>query len=157
MGRTHPLLRLALFVAVAFGVFGMHTFGHPAGPDAAHASAAHGSTGHGVGAAHEIAAAPGVAHEPDGSPGHRDGAHAFTVCLAVLGGALVLGVLAPGRRHTDWPLVPDEPPGPGPTPPDHRAATASRNGPADVRRARSGVSPGPDDSVPEHLTTRTTY
>ncbi|MEU4660951.1 DUF6153 family protein [Micromonospora chalcea] len=99
MGRTHPLLRLALFVAVAFGVFGMHTFGHPAGPDAAHASAAHGSTGHGVGAAHEIAAAPDAAHGPDGSPGHRDGAHAFTVCLAVLGGALVLGVLALLRRR----------------------------------------------------------
>ncbi|MEE3920861.1 hypothetical protein V2I01_29875 [Micromonospora sp. BRA006-A] len=39
MGRAHPLLRLALFVAVTFGVFGMHTFGHPAGTDAAHASA----------------------------------------------------------------------------------------------------------------------
>ncbi|MEU4636197.1 DUF6153 family protein [Micromonospora chalcea] len=99
MGRTHPLLRLALFVAVAFGVFGMHTFGHPAGPDAAHASAAHGSTGHDAGAAHEIAAAPDAAHGPDGSPGHRDGTHAFTVCLAVLGGALVLGVLALLRRR----------------------------------------------------------
>ncbi|MEU4789359.1 DUF6153 family protein [Micromonospora tulbaghiae] len=95
MARSHPLLRLALLVAVTFGVFGMHTFGHPAGPDAAHASAAHGSAGH------EIASAPAAAHGEDGPPGHRDGAHAFTVCLAVLGGALVLGALSllRGRRR----------------------------------------------------------
>ncbi|MFJ1538883.1 DUF6153 family protein [Micromonospora chalcea] len=93
MGRAHPLLRLALFVAVAFGVFGMHTFGHPAGQDAAHASAAHAGTGH------EIAAEPDAAHGDGGSPGHRDGLHAFTVCLAVLGGALILGVLALLRRR----------------------------------------------------------
>ncbi|MEU8072409.1 MULTISPECIES: DUF6153 family protein [unclassified Micromonospora] len=87
MGRAHPLLRLALFVAVTFGVFGMHTFGHPAGLDAAHASAVHGSTGH-------AATAPDAAHGDDGSPGHREGTHVFTVCLAVLGGALVLGAMS---------------------------------------------------------------
>ncbi|RLQ04378.1 hypothetical protein EAD96_15260 [Micromonospora sp. BL1] len=104
MGRAHPLLRSALFVAVAFGVFGMHTFGHPAGPDAAHASAVHASaahagTGHAVGTGHEIAAEPDAAPGDGGSPGHRDGLHAFTVCLAVLGGALILGVLALLRRR----------------------------------------------------------
>ncbi|MFI7246838.1 DUF6153 family protein [Micromonospora chalcea] len=99
MGRAHPLLRLALFVAVAFGVFGMHTFGHPAGPDTAHASAAHAGTGHAAGTGHDIAAEPDAAHGEGGSPGHRDGLHAFTVCLAVLGGALILGVLALLRRR----------------------------------------------------------
>ncbi|MEU8368079.1 hypothetical protein [Micromonospora tulbaghiae] len=138
MGRAHPLLRSALFVAVAFGVFGMHTFGHPAGPDAAHASAAHASAAHasaahaGTGhasaahagiahAADEIAAAPGVVHGEDGSPGHRDGLHAFTVCLAVLGGVLVLGVLSllcRPRPATGTPTGPrSRGPGPGRGPP----------------------------------------
>ncbi|MCO1617926.1 DUF6153 family protein [Micromonospora sp. CPM1] len=128
MGRAHPLLRSALFVAVAFGVFGMHTFGHPAGPDAAHASAAHAGTGHAsaahAGIAHaadEIAAAPGVVHGEDGSPGHRDGLHAFTVCLAVLGGVLVLGALSllcRPRRATGTPTGPrSRGPGPGRGPP----------------------------------------
>ncbi|MFF0659171.1 hypothetical protein [Micromonospora tulbaghiae] len=95
MGRSHPLLRLALFVAVTFGVFGMHTFGHPTGPEAAHASAAHGE---------------------DGSPGHGEGMHAFTVCLAVLGGALVLSALSllcRPRRGTGTPAGPRSR-GPGP-------------------------------------------
>ncbi|MBQ1041588.1 hypothetical protein KBX03_03620 [Micromonospora sp. C72] len=96
MGRSHPLLRLALFVAVTLGVFGMHTFGHPTGPDAAHASTAHAAHASTV---HEIAAEPDAAHGEGGSPGHRDGLHAFTVCLAVLGGALVLGVLSLLRRR----------------------------------------------------------
>ncbi|MEU2703914.1 MULTISPECIES: DUF6153 family protein [Micromonospora] len=82
-------LRLALLVAVTLGVFGMHTLGHPGEPGAAHASTAHRS-----------AAAPAAEHGPDGSPGHRGGEHAFTVCLAVLGGALILGVLSLLRsRH----------------------------------------------------------
>lgn len=86
-----PLLRLALLVAVTLGVFGMHTLGHPGGPGASHA--AHAS------ATHEIATAPAAAHDADGTPGHRDGVHAFTVCLAVLGGALVLGALSLVRRR----------------------------------------------------------
>ncbi|MEU5826773.1 DUF6153 family protein [Micromonospora tulbaghiae] len=118
MGRAHPLLRSALFVAVAFGVFGMHTFGHPAGPDAAHANVAHAGVAH---AADEIAAAPGVVHGDGGSPGHRDGLHAFTVCLAVLGGALILGVLSllcRPRRATGTPTGPrSRGPGPGRGPP----------------------------------------
>ncbi|MFI7307263.1 DUF6153 family protein [Micromonospora aurantiaca] len=109
MGQAHPLLRLALFVAVTLGVFGMHTFGHPAGPDAAHASAVHGSTGHAADAAREIAAAPDAAHGDDSSPGRHDGTHVFTVCLAVLGGALALGALAllwRPRRGTGTPTGP---------------------------------------------------
>ncbi|MGV9766229.1 MULTISPECIES: DUF6153 family protein [Micromonospora] len=115
MGRSHPLLRLALFVAVTFGVFGMHTFGHPTGPEAAHASAAHGSTAD-AGTAHESAAAPDAAHGEDGSPGHGEGMHAFTVCLAVLGGALVLSALSllcRPRRGTGTPAGPRSR-GPGP-------------------------------------------
>lgn len=103
MGRAHPLLRLALFVAVTFGVFGMHTFGHPAGPDAAHASAVHGSTGH-------------AAHGDDGPPGHSDGTHVFTVCLAVLGGALVLGALSLLWRPRRGPGTPAGPRSRGPGP-----------------------------------------
>lgn len=123
MGRAHPLLRLALFVAVTFGVFGMHTFGHPAGPDPAHASAAHGGMTHAAdaGTADEIAAAADAAHGEDGSPGHRDGMHAFTVCLAVLGGVLVLGALSllcRTRRGTGTPTGPrSRGPGPGRGPP----------------------------------------
>ncbi|MCZ7429994.1 DUF6153 family protein [Micromonospora sp. WMMA1949] len=114
MGRAHPLLRLALFVAVTFGVFGMHTFGHPAGPDAAHASAVH--AGHAADVGREIAAAPDAAHGDDGPAGHRDGTHVFTVCLAVLGGALVLGALSllwRPRRGTGTPTGPRSR-GPGP-------------------------------------------
>ncbi|MEV4816114.1 DUF6153 family protein [Micromonospora tulbaghiae] len=112
MGRAHPLLRLALFVAVTFGVFGMHTFGHPTGPDPAHANVAHVGVAHVAGTADEIAAA----HGEDGSPGHQDGMHAFTVCLAVLGGVLVLGALSllcRPRRGTGTPTGPRSR-GPGP-------------------------------------------
>ncbi|MEH0821909.1 MULTISPECIES: DUF6153 family protein [Micromonospora] len=135
MGRAHPLLRLALLVAVTFGVFGMHTFGHPAGPDATQASAAHVGVAHAAGTADEIAAAPGAAHGEDDSPGHRDGMHAFTVCLAVLGGVLVLGALSllcRPRRGTGTPTGPRSR-GPGPRGPPRppiglrlRAATVLR-------------------------------
>ncbi|MET7835811.1 DUF6153 family protein [Micromonospora sediminicola] len=81
---SHPLLRLALLVAVTLGVFGMHTLGHPAEAGAGALHAGHAST------VHASVTAPAA----DGSPGHHDGMHAFTVCLAVLGGAMVLGALS---------------------------------------------------------------
>lgn len=96
------LLRLVLLVALTFGVFGMHTFGHPsdlASPGAGHMTAA----------ADKIENMPAAAKGHHGSHGHSDGLHAFTVCLAVLGGVLVLSSLSLLRQRR-WDLgVPARP------------------------------------------------
>ncbi|MGW9193621.1 DUF6153 family protein [Micromonospora chersina] len=81
-----------LLVALTFGVFGMHTFGHPSDLPAPRA-------GHMTAAAHKIENTPAAAHGHHGSHGHSDGHHAFTVCLAVLGGVLVLGSLSLLRQR----------------------------------------------------------
>jgi hypothetical protein len=104
--RRQTLLRLTLLVALAFGVFGMHTFGHP--PDLEHPAVGHGTT-----AGHMIEPVPAPAQGHDGSHGHGDDLHAFTVCLAVLGAVLVLiSVVLLRRRRRDlampagvWPWV----------------------------------------------------
>ncbi|MFF4894426.1 DUF6153 family protein [Micromonospora chersina] len=90
--RRQTLLRLMLLVALTFGVFGMHTFGHPSDLPAPGA-------GHMTAAAHEIENMPAAAHGLHGTHGHSDGLHAFTVCLAVLGGVLVLGSLSLLRQR----------------------------------------------------------
>ncbi|SCL56155.1 hypothetical protein GA0070603_2151 [Micromonospora chersina] len=92
--RRQTLSRLMLLVALTFGVFGMHTFGHPSDLPAPGA-------GHMTPAAQKIEHLPAAAHGHGhhGSHGHSDGLHAFTVCLAVLGGVLVLSSLSLLRQR----------------------------------------------------------
>ncbi|WP_425834619.1 DUF6153 family protein [Streptomyces fractus] len=78
--------RLLLFAALLLGIVGMHTLGHPSGPEAdaapmsmSAAAPAHGTPPHAP-AAHE--------HAPD-SPGHG-GMDSMNVCLAVLGSFTLL-------------------------------------------------------------------
>ncbi|GGR98927.1 hypothetical protein GCM10010169_49420 [Micromonospora fulviviridis] len=94
--RRQTLLRLVLLVALTFGVFGMHTFGHPS-------DLVSPGVGHMTSAVHTIEDAPAPAQGHHGSHGRKDGLHAFTVCLAVLGGVLVLGSLSL-LRHRRWDL-----------------------------------------------------
>ncbi|WP_435585937.1 DUF6153 family protein [Micromonospora aurantiaca (nom. illeg.)] len=94
--RRQTLLRLMLLVALTLGVFGMHTFGHPS--DLASPSA-----GHMTATAHKIENMPSAAQGHHGSHGRSDGLHAFTVCLAVLGGVLVLSSLSLLRQRR-WDL-----------------------------------------------------
>ncbi|WP_231935145.1 DUF6153 family protein [Micromonospora viridifaciens] len=96
--RRQMLLRLMLLVVLTFGVFGMHTFGHP--PDLGRSAA-----GHMTAAAHEIDPVPVPEQGHDGSHGQGDSLDAFSVCLAVLGTALVLISLAMLRqRRWDLPM-----------------------------------------------------
>jgi hypothetical protein len=95
--RRQTLLRLMLLVALTFGVFGMHTFGHP--PDLGRSAAGHMTT-----TAHKIEPAPAPEQGHDGSHGHGNGLHAFTVCLAVLGTVLVLISLSMLRQRR-WDLA----------------------------------------------------
>ncbi|RZU76337.1 DUF2946 family protein [Micromonospora kangleipakensis] len=95
--RRQTLLRLVLLVALAFGVFGMHTFGHP--PDLGSSGGGYMTT-----AAHKIETVPAAEQGHDGSHGHSDGLHAITVCLAVLGGVLVLSSLS-ALRQRQWDLA----------------------------------------------------
>ncbi|MGC4885645.1 DUF6153 family protein [Micromonospora sp. DT227] len=92
--RRPPLLRLVLLVALAFGVFGMHTFGHPPDPAAA-------GTGHTATAAHQSSTGSTAEQGHGGSHGHDDGVHPFAVCLAVLGSVLLLSFL-PTLRQRRW-------------------------------------------------------
>ncbi|MFG2058736.1 DUF6153 family protein [Micromonospora sp. NPDC048930] len=94
--RRQTLLRLVLLVALTFGVFGMHTFGHP--PDLGSSSAGHMTT-----AVHKVETVPSTEQGHHGSHGHGDGLHAFTVCLAVLGSVLVLSSLSVLRQRR-WDL-----------------------------------------------------
>ncbi|MEU2616090.1 DUF6153 family protein [Micromonospora sp. NPDC007271] len=95
--RRQRLLRVVLLVALAFGVFGMHTFGHP--PDLRCSVAGDMAT-----AAHEIDHVSAPEQGRDSSHGYGDDLHAFTVCLAVLGAALVLISLTMLRQRR-WNLA----------------------------------------------------
>lgn len=90
--RRQTLPRLVLLVALAFGILGMHTFGHPP-------SLGSTDVGHMRAAAHEIDALPAALQGHDGS--HRGSLHASTVCMAMVGGVLAL-TSASVRRQRRW-------------------------------------------------------
>ncbi|WP_367137208.1 MULTISPECIES: DUF6153 family protein [Streptomyces] len=89
--------RLLLLSALLLGIVTMHTLGHPTGhAGTGHAGSEHASTGHKAGAhaAAEVHAqqvhSPGpTAHDPLSAPGMDP----MSVCLAVLGAALLALVL----------------------------------------------------------------
>ena len=102
-GRRVSLPRVVLLVLLAFGVAGMHTLGHD---DGGHAASAHPSAASGA-----VPAMPAFAIAerdsardlvpPAGAPSSGGGVdlNLFSVCLAVLGGfILLLGVTLRGTR-----------------------------------------------------------
>ncbi|WP_420033319.1 DUF6153 family protein [Streptomyces sp. cg28] len=85
---VRPGGRLLLFVALLFGIVGMHTLGHPTG----HARE------HGMMPAHSTAAPAAVHAAPVAAGGHEmpgdGGMDPLSVCLAVLGSFTLLLLLA---------------------------------------------------------------
>ncbi|MFE9692322.1 hypothetical protein [Micromonospora sp. NPDC005806] len=89
----HSPLRLMLLIALAFGVLGMHAFGHH--PDFTDAGVENTMTD-----LHHTSVAPiEKQNHGGGSDGHGHGVDVFTVCLAVLGAGVVLASLSMLRRR----------------------------------------------------------
>ncbi|MBO1333239.1 DUF6153 family protein [Streptomyces sp. VRA16 Mangrove soil] len=92
-GRT-DLGQLLLFVALLFGIVGMHTLGHPTG----HGSMA-GQAAHSAHSAHAMPSAPVPAHASSPAAVHEHrmpgdgGMDPLGVCLAVLGSFTLLLLL----------------------------------------------------------------
>ena len=121
--RQLGLPQLMLLVLLAFGVAGMHTFGHQLGvADGSPSAIEHAS--HGMALVHDGLVESTPVQLADSSTDHGMDLHVFTVCLAVLGAVAVVVSLALAR-HRRWDVVACPRAGVpaaarGRAPPDHR-------------------------------------